>query len=232
MLFSSRAIPFFDIGSGRPFMRNSDDEPVYAETNVGKYQDANPVTSRLVQRFMSRCVEEIGKHTAAGARLLDVGVSEGTMTSFVARRLPSRTFYACEFEAEGSAAFHGSYPDLPLARASAYQLPFESATFDLVTAFEVLEHLQDPREALLEMKRVSQGRVTVTVPHEPFFRLGNVARGKHLASWGNTPGHINHWRLGTLRTLMRSVFASVDVLTLFPWLLATGNSEPTSQRTA
>jgi SAM-dependent methyltransferase len=205
-------------------------EPIYGKTNIKKYEEKNPITSGLVRRFMGQCIDVLDGQTQKGASILDVGVSEGTMTRFIVDNLPDRLVISCEYEPEGCAAFHRAHADLPLTRTSVYALPFPTGSFDVVTAFEVLEHLADPRGALLEMKRVSRGPVTVTVPYEPFFRMGNVARGKHLSALGNTPGHINHWRARTLESLMVSTFPSVKVVRLFPWLLATGEDGSSAGR--
>src|SRR6266566_2602734 len=110
----------------------------YAETNVKKFVDRNIVTSGLVQRFMQRCVAHLAAQTRPGDSILDCGVSEGTMTKFLTEGLADRTLLAFEFEPEGCEVFHTSYPELPLARASIYQIPFPDASVDIATAFEVL----------------------------------------------------------------------------------------------
>jgi SAM-dependent methyltransferase len=60
-------------------------------------------------------------------------------------------------------------------------------------AVEVMEHLTEPRQGLAEMARVSTGHLVLSVPREPIFRGANMAGGRHLSDWGNTPGHLNHW---------------------------------------
>jgi SAM-dependent methyltransferase len=49
---------------------------------------------------------------------------------------------------------------------SASSLPFDDASFDLVVSLDVIEHLDDDREALREFRRVTApgGRLLVTVP--------------------------------------------------------------------
>jgi SAM-dependent methyltransferase len=51
-------------------------------------------------------------------------------------------------------------------RGDAYRLPFPDASFDLVVAAEVLEHLHDDARVFAELNRVLKpgGRIAVTVP--------------------------------------------------------------------
>ena len=53
-------------------------------------------------------------------------------------------------------------------RADVNFLPFRSRAFDLVHCSHVLEHLEDPLEALRELKRVSNSRVAVILPFALF----------------------------------------------------------------
>lgn len=55
---------------------------------------------------------------------------------------------------------------LPVINASILELPFPEQSFDLVCAFDVIEHVEDDSTAVLEMERVCKraGYVYVTVP--------------------------------------------------------------------
>lgn len=50
--------------------------------------------------------------------------------------------------------------------ASVYQLPFTDGEFEIVLCCSVLEHLEDPRKAIQEMRRVLRpgGKIIVSVP--------------------------------------------------------------------
>ena len=49
---------------------------------------------------------------------------------------------------------------------SVYELPFQEGEFDMVLCMVVMEHLEDPKQAILEMKRVlkPRGKILVSVP--------------------------------------------------------------------
>ena len=88
-----------------------------------------------------------------------------------------------------------------------------------MTCLEVLEHVEDPGRVVAELARVTRGRCVVSVPWEPWFRLGNLARGKYVSRFGNHPEHVGAFRPATLRALLHSSFADVDVRPSFPWLV-------------
>jgi hypothetical protein len=61
--------------------------------------------------------------------------------------------------------------------------------------------------------------VVLSVPSEPVWRIGNMARGRYLRQWGNTPGHVNHWgKRGFVRAVSRH-FEVEDVASPLPWTM-------------
>jgi SAM-dependent methyltransferase len=64
-------------------------------------------------------------------------------------------------------------------------LPFESNTFDIVAALDVLEHLDNPHFALQELIRVADKAVIISLPNIYYFSfrinflLGNGISGKY-----------------------------------------------------
>jgi ubiquinone/menaquinone biosynthesis C-methylase UbiE len=93
--------------------------------------------------------------------LLDVGAGDGRLT----RRLVEATPHTVALDF--SRASLGRAADLRLrVRGSVLTLPFGDASFDMVLATEVLEHLSDAdrRSAVRELVRVTRKRVLVTVP--------------------------------------------------------------------
>ena len=70
------------------------------------------------------------------------------------------------------------------------------------------------------MARVSSSELLISVPHEPWFRLGSLARGNYLSDWGNHPEHVNHWNPRTLRRFLEPTVDVVEIGTSLPWVIA------------
>lgn len=68
-------------------------------------------------------------------------------------------------------------------RADIRALPFRSRCFDLVHCSHVLEHLEDPLEALRELKRVSRKKVAVILPFALFRIFDLLYHGTKYPDW-------------------------------------------------
>jgi ubiquinone/menaquinone biosynthesis C-methylase UbiE len=97
----------------------------------------------------------------AGMDLLDVGCGPGTITLDLARIVaPGRVTgvdTAAEVVAQASATASGSSPgvgNVTFAAGDVYALQLDDASFDVVHAHQVLQHLTDPVAGLREMQRV------------------------------------------------------------------------------
>src|SRR6185503_4035992 len=99
-------------------------------------------------------------------------------------------------------------------------LPFADSSFVLVLCLEVLEHLDDPAAAVRELARVAAAGVVVSVPFEPWFRIGSLLRGKYVRTLGNHPEHVNHFNRRSLATLLEPALDILTIRTAFPWLIA------------
>jgi len=90
------------------------------------------------------------------------------------------------------------YPDVYYVKGDARSLPFADGTFELCTAWDVLEHVSDDRALLGEMFRVLQpgGRVRLSVPHKRIAVFPSLVmpqlhrRWQHSIRTGYTPGEI------------------------------------------
>ena len=116
----------------------------------------------------------------------------------------------------------GHLDDVDIQRVNIYQMPYADDTFDAVILSEVLEHLDDDAQALLEAFRVLKpgGVLAVTVPHAnyPFLwdpinktleRLFNrhIQHGVFAGIWAN---HVRLYEPETLREVIVSVGFEIE----------------------
>jgi SAM-dependent methyltransferase len=87
-------------------------------------------------------------------------------------------------------------------RASATELPFESESFDLVTALDIVEHLDDDVKGLAEIRRVLKPGAPAVILVPAFQSL-----------WGpndDQSGHKRRYRLKELRAAVEKVGLRVE----------------------
>lgn len=189
-------------------------------SNYEKYTNTNPIAGYLNRSFLDALCDLTRKTGAK--KILDAGCGEG----FVLERLTKdhkAEFIGVDIEPAALQVAIKKNPAIEFEHASVYELPFEDKSFDLVILSEVLEHLDDPIKALNEIRRVSSNNVIISVPHEPIWRVGNMARFKYLRAFGNTPGHINHWTRRAFVGLISGHFEINQLRSPFPWTIALCN---------
>jgi len=126
---------------------------------------------------------------AAGERLngsvLENGCGVGMYVEHL--RPHAACIYGLEYDFERAA--QASLLSRGILNAAGERLPFPAEAFDLVLSHEVLEHVQDDRQAVCEMARVLRpgGRLVVFVPNRgyPFETHGIYWRGRY--HFGNIP---------------------------------------------
>jgi SAM-dependent methyltransferase len=148
---------------------------------------------------------------------VDVGIGEGL--ALEAMEVRAGLLLGVEFRGDKLAAALRRLPGAVGVQADAGMLPIISRGADVVTCLEVLEHLDAPERAVEELARISRGHCVVSVPWEPFFRLGNLCRGKDVRRLGNNPEHVQHFRPSSLKVLLRGHFEDVTVRPSFPWII-------------
>ncbi|HSZ06163.1 MAG TPA: class I SAM-dependent methyltransferase [Solirubrobacteraceae bacterium] len=207
------------------------EDGVVTGNTYDKYGSSNAVVRRLMARF-ERDLDELFE-LAAPSSLLDVGCGEGVLVHRWAQRLAARDpdapprVVGIDLEEQSIQAgwAERQAPNLEYrvmeAATSSPQgdLPFADAEFDLASAIEVLEHVPDPEHTVAEMARCAERHLLVSVPHEPLWRMLNMARGAYWPALGNTPGHLNHWSRGAFVKLLSRHGQVLEVRSPFPWTM-------------
>ncbi len=128
-----------------------------------------------------------------GFRILDIGFGTGAMLVFLAR-------YGSVIGMDVSAdaiRFARTRCDHPMLRGTIAMLPLHARSIDLVTAFDIVEHVDDDAAALAELARVCRpgGHALLTVPAFQFL-------------WGSQDVLSHHKRRYTLAELRTKVEAA------------------------
>jgi 2-polyprenyl-3-methyl-5-hydroxy-6-metoxy-1,4-benzoquinol methylase len=185
-----------------------------------KYGSRNIIVRRLMQGFESSLIQLVSQVNPRSIH--EVGCGEGYWVMRWADQGIESTgsdFSGKVIElARANALERGIEPDL-FSVESIYELPRREHKSDLIICCEVLEHLEHPEDALRKLQTAAQEYVIVSVPREPIWSVLNLARGKYIASGGNTPGHIQRWSASAFKTLVSRYFEIVDVRTPLPWTM-------------
>jgi SAM-dependent methyltransferase len=115
--------------------------------------------------------------------VLDVGCGEGTITWQLAEWLPQARILGIDFSAAGIACGRARYALPNLAFEHDDESRRMSARFDMVTAFEVLEHVEDWQDFLARMAAAANRYVLLSFPTgrmRPFeVHVGHFRNFKH-----------------------------------------------------
>jgi SAM-dependent methyltransferase len=196
------------------------DLPVFApDLAAGGAGDADYRLDALTQAeqrhfwFVSRfrlIAWAISRYFPSCRSLLDVGCGTGGVLAALQARLPGVRLEAAD--ALTSALHYAAkrLPGVAFAQADIGRLPYDQE-FDVIGAFDVIEHLDDDERALREMFRASApgGGLVVTVPQHPFL-------------WSAVDQFSHHRRRYTRRELQRKLIGAgfrIERMTSFTTLL-------------
>jgi ubiquinone/menaquinone biosynthesis C-methylase UbiE len=161
----------------------------------------------------------------AGARVLDVGCGPGTITIDIANRVAPGGVIGIDPSADVVTAASESAADMEnveFATGDVYALDFPDASFDVVHAHQVLQHLPDPAGALREMRRVCRPDGVVAARDSDYDAF----------TWYPTDPRLVEW-LALYRKIARSNRGEPDAgRRLLRWARAAGFSDIEPSATA
>ncbi len=143
---------------------------------------------------------------ARGKRALDAGCGAGYGSAELARAAQSVVGIDCAADAIEFARARYQASNLVFERASCAALPYADASFDLIVAFEVIEHLSNWREFLQEARRTlaPNGQFIVSTPNKVYY-------GESRGDQGENPFHVHEFEFAEFRDELRNVFPYVSL---------------------
>jgi ubiquinone/menaquinone biosynthesis C-methylase UbiE len=144
---------------------------------------------------------------AAGKRVLDAGCGTGYGSAELAQSAADVTGVDLAADAIAYAKTNYPIPGLRFIESSCTAVPFPPESFDLLVAFEVIEHLSDHRAFLNECARLltPEGLFIVSSPNKRYY-------AKTRAETGPNPYHEHEFEAGEFVHELERVFPNVRLL--------------------
>lgn len=185
-----------------------------------KYHSGNPIVRKIMQGFESALLDLL--NVANPSSIHEVGCGEGYwVLRWLEQGLVARgsDFSSTVIKLARDNAIERNLPEELFKQQSIYDLQPEQDSAALVVCCEVLEHLEQPEEALRVLQKITRKYAIFSVPREPMWRVINMTRGKYWSDFGNTPGHIQRWSQREFTKLVSQYFDVEQVRTPFPWTM-------------
>ena len=151
--------------------------------------------------------EEAARRLVASSRVLEVGCGGG----YGAQLMASRGFRVTAVDPSMQAVRYSAtrYPTVRFAAASGTTLPFAEGAFDAVVSMQVIEHIDDARAYLRELRRIVRpgGQIVLTTPNRAL-RLFPLQR-----PWN--PYHVREYSRRSLSAELSTVFADAQILGVY-----------------
>ena len=193
------------------------EEGIYVGNAFNKYGSENPIVRKIMNGFEDSLSDLL--QSASPKTIHEIGCGEG----YWVNQWNQQNYHArgSDFSSQAIAIAQENAKDSNITseffQKSIYNLDRRQDSADLIVCCEVLEHLEDPFLGMRALQRITQKHIILSVPREPIWCFLNLARGKYIHRFGNTPGHIQHWsRKGFLR-LVSNYFTIVKENHPFPW---------------
>jgi len=155
--------------------------------------------------------EHIARYTfaariAGGCLVLDAGCGTGYGAAELAQEARNVLGIDVSEEAIAFAREHYRRDNLRFERASCLEIPAADGSFDLVVAFEIIEHLSGWRDFLGEVRRVLApgGRFLVSTPNKLYYTEARAQQGPN-------PFHKHEFEFNEFRVELEAFFPRVTL---------------------
>jgi 2-polyprenyl-3-methyl-5-hydroxy-6-metoxy-1,4-benzoquinol methylase len=184
--------------------------------HVAKYANRNPLHRLALGRFLDHMAAELRE--LAPRTVLEFGCGEGLLLQALEERgVHLSNYTGIDLRADAIDDARALHPRHRFEHADLFEWPGIPGGYDLVVASQVLEHLPEPAPALERLAALAGGRLLLSVPDEPWFRLLNLLRGRDLARLGNHPEHVNLWSASAFRAFVEGLVQPERTRVVFPF---------------
>ncbi len=143
-----------------------------AELEAGSFwfRSRNQLLSWALQRYFPEA-----------ENFFEIGCGTGFVLSGIRKALPELTLSGSEIFSAGLTFAARRLPGIELFQMDARRIPFREE-FDVIGAFDVLEHIKEDEEVLSQMYQATRkgGGILVTVPHHPFLWSQADDQARHV----------------------------------------------------
>lgn len=180
------------------------------------------VGKRLKLRWLNQAMPRSSATHPFGA-ILDFGTEDATFVYWLADRFPDASVTAIDLDEAAMETCRDLIPASYVDRVEFETTRLEDlpeASFDLITTFDVLEHIEDDVKALGHLARVLRpgGRLLIHVPRDQWTDShGRVERVPDSEAWQINSGHV---RMGYSPKRLSALVADagLEVVTIDIWV--------------
>ena len=139
--------------------------------------------------------------------VLDAGCGEGQLIERMKRASPDSRYVGVDVTEVALVKAHKRCPFASFHKADITSLPFKDGTFDVIVCTEVIEHVPEYRDVLLELARVLKpgGLLLISFPNETLWTIARLLLGRRPIK---VPDHVNSFTPRRMRKVMPLSYSS------------------------
>lgn len=150
--------------------------------------------------------------------IMDIGCGEGITLEKICNIFKDKRIIGTDIDEKniGICKIYG----LSATKGDVYHIDMKNESVDCCILSEVVEHLDDPRSAFLEIRRVLKpgGRLVVVFPNDMIFKLTRIITLKIKEAFYDA-GHLRQWTPKDMRKSILSLGFKIELLKNIPFIL-------------